>query len=733
LNPVPIGVTGELHIGGDGLARGYLNQPELTKEKFIPNPFDPEKSARLYKTGDLARYLPDGNIEFIGRIDDQVKIRGFRIELGEIETALSNHPQIQQAVVLVEKSSQDKRRLVAYIVGQYEDLSSSQLQKYLQQRLPAYMLPSAFIILESFPLTSNGKIDRKVLLSMESGKGNSQEYIAPHTATEKILTKIWQSLLIPEQIGIYDNFFEIGGDSILSIQVVSRARDAGIQITPKQIFQYQTIAELSQVASTTVSIIARQELIIGTAPLTPIQKWFWEQNFSEGYHFNQSVLLQIPANISSKLMCDACQKLVEHHDALRLRFHDTTVNQQQVNQGIETEIPFTVIDLSTTTPILSQTEEIENIANQFQASLDLSAGPLLQVIQFNLGEKQKGRLLVIIHHLVVDGVSWRILLTDLEKIYQQLLEQKPIQIPAKTTAFIDWADKLQQYAQSEKLQSEVKYWCHQPWKLVSSLPKSKEIIQNKLTDKKLTESISVTLNSQETQQLLGAVNEAYNTQINDLLLTALGLTFADWTKNTMITIDLEGHGREEIFEDVDLSCTVGWFTSMFPVLLQIPKSLEIEASIKAVKEQLRSIPNRGIGYGVLRYLCDDVKIKEQIQQIPHPEISFNYLGQFDQIQSESDWDFATESTGDDCSLTQDHSHSLNINCLVESDKLVISWTYDHHQYQKQIVENLAVNYVQNLISLITHCQSTDKCGYTPSDFPEAQLNQAELDELLRAL
>ncbi|MEH1847189.1 MAG: amino acid adenylation domain-containing protein, partial [Nostoc sp.] len=762
--PVPIGVPGELYIGGDGLARGYLNRPELTQEKFISNRFSDSKSKQLYKTGDLARYKSDGNIEFLGRIDNQVKIRGFRIELGEIEAVLNTHPHIQQAVVIATEDIIGNKSLVAYVVPSGERLTTNQLREFLKQQLPEYMIPSGFVTLDILPLTPNGKIDKKALPKPDGEIIREHEYVGPSTAIEEIFIKIWQDLLLKEKVSIHDNFFEIGGDSILSIQVISHAKNAGIQITPKQIFQNQTIAELARVANTTVSAECKQGIVTGVAALTPIQHWFFAQNRQDAHHYNQSVFLHIPNNVQSEFIEIALKKLLEHHDALRLRFTSVAGEYKQINQGLEDSVPFTLVDLSST-PKQKQPQVLEKIATEYQASLNLSTGPIMQVVMFNLGSESDARLLMIIHHLAVDGVSWRILLSDLKRIYQQLITQKPIEIGAKTTAFIDWAEKLNNYAQSEMIKQELNYWLKQPWSKITSLPidyldggLSREggnlYIDNRQAPIKLREErrlppspdkmrdiqqentvgsaagVSVKLSSQETHTLLTSVNEAYNTQINDILLSALVQALAEWTGNSTVVINLEGHGREELFSDIDLSRTVGWFTTLFPVLFQIPTINQPGEIIKSIKEQLRAIPNRGIGYGILRYLCKDTTVNEQLQTIQASEISFNYLGQFDQVQSETGWKFASESTGYNENLKQTRDHLLDINALVVEGELQIDWTYSSHIHTHATVEKLAQRYIQAIRSIIEHCQSEDICGYTPSDFPDVQLNQIELDKLL---
>ena len=728
LQPVPIGVPGELYIGGDGLARGYLKRRELTSEKFIHNPFCNSNSERLYKTGDLARYLPDGNIEFLGRIDNQVKIRGFRIELGEIESVLSSHSQIQQTVVIATEDIPGHKRLVAYVVSENQSLGTNQLREFLKQKLPDYMVPSVFVTLDILPLTPNGKVDRKSLPKPEGEITRVEEYVAPRTEIEQTLTKIWQELLLKDQVSIHDNFFEIGGDSILSIQVVSRAKNSGIQITPQQLFLHQTIAELASIAKTTVSINAQQGLVTGVAPLTPIQKWFFGQNKQEPHHYNQSVLLEIPNHLDPELIETAIGKLLQHHDALRLRFPDGASEEQQQNHSLDHNVPFSVVDLSST-PQAEQAVTLSKIATDYQSSLNLEDGPIMQVVRFNLGQDRSARLLIIIHHLAVDGVSWRILLSDLATIYQQLTEQQPIKLSAKTTAFIDWAQKLNNYAQSEILLKELDYWLNQPWSKATPLPNDYGHSQPENTVGSAA-SVSGEFSVEETTALLGSVNQAYNTQINDILLSGLVLSLAQWTGNSTVLIDLEGHGREELFSDVDLSRTVGWFTSVFPVLLQLPSLNQPAEVIKSIKEQLRGIPNRGIGYGLLRYLCQDTTVNQQLQTIPTAEISFNYLGQFDQVQSQTGWKFASESTGFNQSKKQTRDHLLEISGLVVDGKLQINWTYSSNVHNRATVEKLADNYHKALRSIIEHCQLEEAFGYTPSDFPLAQLNQVELDELL---
>ncbi|HCF30473.1 MAG TPA: non-ribosomal peptide synthetase, partial [Cyanobacteria bacterium UBA11049] len=623
----------------------------------------------LYKTGDLARYLPDGNIEFLGRIDNQVKLRGFRIELAEIEAQLSQHPGVKQNVVVVREDLPTQQRLVAYIVShQHYSPSVTELRSFLKQTLPDYMVPSVFIQLDALPLLPNGKVDHKSLPIPDTNRPElAGDFVAPRNFIEEKLVQIWGEVLRIENIGIYDNFFELGGDSILSLQVIAKANQADLQLTPKQIFEYQNIAELAGVVNTTTVLQAEQGIVTGSLPLTPIQHWFFEQELPEPNHWNQAVMLEVPPTSDPSLWEQVVQKLLAHHDALRSRFVQTAFGWDASHAAPEQTAPFSVVDLSKL-PENQQAEAIEATAASLQSSLNLSTGPLLRVVLFQLGRQQPSRLLTIIHHLVVDGVSWRILLEDLQTAYLQLSQGQEIQLAAKTTSFKQWAESLREYAQSRLVQSELDYWLSQPHKQISLLP----VDLNGENTEASAASISVALTPQETQALLQEVPSAYQTQINDVLLTALVQAFYQWTGNNTLLVDLEGHGREDIIDRVDLSRTVGWFTTIFPVVLDLGQTVEPGEALKTIKEQLRSIPNRGINYSILRYLSND----ERLESLPQAEVKFNYLGQFDLVLSESSiFRPAQESTG------PMHSQQGNRNCLLEVNGLIVGgqlrldWTY----------------------------------------------------------
>ncbi|BAY81672.1 peptide synthetase [Calothrix parasitica NIES-267] len=743
LKPVPVGIPGELYVGGVGVARGYLNKPELTAEKFIPNPFikgktsppsplltkergvrqDGVRFSKLYKTGDLVRYLPDGNLEYLGRLDNQVKIRGFRIELEEIEAVLNQHPQVQFNCVIPHTDNSGNQRLVAYIVS-YNPIINNQIRQFLQQRLPDYMVPSFFVKLETLPLTNNGKVDRKALPIPDLSQQKNGNNTPPTTEKEIILTQIWSDIL-GVNVGIDDNFFEMGGDSILSIQIIARANQAGLSLTPRQLFQYQTISELATVADTKPQVEAEQGVITGEVSLTPIQHWFFEQ-ISEVNHYNQSVLLEVVPNLKPELLEQVWQKLIIHHDALRLRFVENDSQWQQFYQNHSGTVPFTTIDLSN----LSEKEQnitITEISSQLQASLNLSES-ILKCVLFQLGESNNHRLLIVTHHIIIDSVSWRILLTDLATAYKQIENSKDIEFPAKTTSFQNWANKLINYAQSQTVLDELNYWLSLKSDVLLPIDYSSDETKNTVAS---TAEVSVTLDIEQTRSLLEEVPKAYKTQINDILLTALLQTFNNWTTAPTLLIDLEGHGREDLFSDVDLSRTVGWFTTIFPVLLKLDDHRKLEVIIKSVKEQLRQIPNRGFGYGLLRYLIQDETIKTRLENQPQAQIKFNYLGKLDFTPTDSlILGLAKEPTGSNSNPQQKRQHLLEINSWISEDKLQLTWNYSRNIHQQTTVDNLAQTYIINLQTLINHCKSPESKGYTPSDFKAANLSQKQLDKFM---
>ncbi|HYJ85572.1 MAG TPA: condensation domain-containing protein, partial [Pyrinomonadaceae bacterium] len=528
-------------------------------------------------------------------------------------------------------------------------------------------------------------------------------------------------------VGVEDNFFELGGDSILSIQVIARAVRGGVQLTPLQLFERQTIAELALVAGSGTIVQAEQDIVTGEVPLTPIQRWFFELNLLDPHHFNQAVLFDVSRLVKPNLLKQALQQLMLHHDALRLRFHRNRGTWRQTHASPGEEISFSRIDLSSL-PESQHKTTIESMAQELQASLDLSAGPLMRVVVFEFNSAKPNRMLMIIHHLIVDGVSWRILLQDLTTAYQQLSHGERVTLPSKTNSFRQWADRLSQHAGSVELKRELDHWIKLADVKIDPLPV--DFVTDARNDVASSRHACVSLNSEETQALLRDVPGTYHTQINDVLLTALLGAFARWTGKSSMLFDLEAHGREPIFPDMDLSRTVGWFTTMFPVLLNVNDVTDPGERLKTIKEQLRSIPNHGIGFGVLRYLCHEEETQRTMRTLPCPQVSFNYLGQFGRVNSDSTVQETRESSGEVSSPRNDRDHLLEINGSITDNRLQFTWTYNKIHYQSSTIESLAESFLAEIRILIAHCQSAEAKGYTPSDFAKARVTQQDLDKLL---
>ena len=739
LRPVPLGIAGEIFIGGEGVARGYCGQGGLTAERFLPDPFSGASGRRMYRTGDRGRYLPDGNLEFLGRLDGQVKVRGYRIELGEIESVLLLHETVRQAVVVAQGDG-EQVRLVAYVIteaeqhrtppGNEQSAIVNELRQHLRARVPDYMLPAVFVLTERLPLTANGKVDRRALALRETPAHESGKFIAPQTPVEEQLAGIWREVLRCERVGVHDNFFELGGDSILSIQIIARANQGGLQLTPRQLFENPTVAELAALAGTTEVVHAEQGIVTGAVPLTPIQQWFFAQRPLNPHHWNMALLLELDNGAYDPAVLEqVVAQLVFHHDALRLRYSQSEHGWGQFISAGEMHTIFHEVDLSGF-PETEHAAAIEARASEMQTSLDLEHGPLIKVVYFHLGVNSGERLLIVIHHLAMDGVSWRILLEDLALGCTQARDGKPISFPPKTTSFKEWAEQLRQYAQSEEVRQQSSYWLETAARSrqVKPLPVDHESASNKAGD---VQTLSVQLDAEETRALLQEVPEIYHTQINEVLLTALALALAEWTNERYLLVDMEGHGREDIGPGVAVTRTVGWFTTHYPMVLEVSEKSNVGEALKAVKVQVRAVPQRGIGYGLLRYLSEDQAVSDALNSGPEPSVSFNYLGQFDQtLESSAAITWAVESSGPTHDPEGNRSHLLDINGGILGGQLFVNWTYNENIHRRKTIEWLANSYATSLRRLIELCRSREAVGLTPWDFPEAELTQAELDQLL---
>ncbi|MBG6701649.1 non-ribosomal peptide synthase/polyketide synthase [Pseudomonas aeruginosa] len=727
LNLLPVGVAGELYLGGEGVARGYLERPALTAERFVPDPFGAPGS-RLYRSGDLTRGRADGVVDYLGRVDHQVKIRGFRIELGEIEARLREQAAVREAVVVAQAGASGQQ-LVGYVVPQdpalVEDAGAQTacrdaLRKALKERLPEYMLPAHLLFLACMPLTPNGKLDRKAL-PKPSADQQQRDYQAPRSEVERQLATIWAEVLKLEQVGLADNFFEIGGDSIISLQVVSRARQLGIHFTPKMLFEAQTIGALAPLAESGTQVLAiDQGPVTGVTPLLPIQQGFFAEEVAERHWWNQSVLLEAREPLDARHLEQALRGVLAHHDALRLSFTREAAGWTARHRGVE-EGAAALLRVARVADLAA----LRALADEVQRSLDLADGPLLRALLATFDDGSQ-RLLLVIHHLVVDGVSWRILFEDLQTAYRQLLAGQAVELPAKTSAFRDWAERLRAFAGDGGLDGELAYWQGQLQGASSDLP-----CLDPLGDQsnRHARSVSCGLDAEATRQLLQEAPAAYRTQVNDLLLTALARVICRWTGQVDALIQLEGHGREELFAEIDLTRTVGWFTSLFP--LRLTPAEGIAASIKGIKEQLRAVPNKGIGFGALRYLGSAAS-QAALAGLPVPRITFNYLGQFDgsfAMEEGALFVPAGERAGDDQSPDAPLANWLALNGRIYGGELRIDWSFSGERFEIASIQRLADAYRDELLALIAHCRVAEGQGLTPSDFPLARLDQARLDQL----
>jgi len=698
---VPPGVPGELYIGGAQVARGYLNKPELTAERFVENLFP--NSGRLYRTGDLVKWTRDGELEYLGRIDDQVKIRGYRIELGEIEQALLQIAGIAQSVVISHQDGEGHKRLAGYVVSQ--SFNREAIKEELRSRLPEYMVPTYLISLEELPLTGNGKIDKKRLPSPEGNEQEGKNYEVPRTETEAKLAGIWQELLGIKQVGIHDNFFELGGDSIITIQVVSRARRVGLVLQPRDIFRHQSIAELAEAVSGPAvggetKPEKSQEVLSGEAGLLPVQQWFFEQDYAEVNHYNQEVLLGIDKSIGKEQLNASVAYLNSRHDGLRLRYENKNNGWEQSYSG----------------PGLQLAEEqagegntVSGICARYQSKLDISKGPVGYMVHVITSETEaKNRLFIVLHHLVVDGVSWRIILEDLSA----QLSGAPEVAQPKTWSYKQWYEKLSGYAASDRVQGHLGYWRKTVSKATAY--RTDHAIKH---EQHTTASHTVSLGKEETRQLLQESSGAYHTEINDLLLSALAGTLSSWQGRTLVVIGMEGHGREDISEDADVSQTTGWFTSLYPVLLELEGRENTGELIRTIKEQLREVPDKGLSYGALRYLHPSKEVKDELRSNAVFDVVFNYLGQLDNVVTEAGLlGGAAEACGPSSSARNISSRKLGITALVTDGSLKFSWSYAPEVYSAATVEALGADLISRMQSIISHCTTREELLALPPDY-----------------
>ena len=722
LRPVPAGVVGELYVAGRGVACGYVGRAPLTSSRFVACPFG-APGARMYRTGDLVCWRPDGQLAYVGRADEQVKIRGYRIELGEVQAALAAQDGVEQAVVIAREDRPGDRRLVGYVTGTADPAAA---RAALGERLPAYMVPTAVVVLETLPLTVNGKLDKRALPAPEYA--DVDRYRAPASAVEEILAGIYAQVLGLERVGVDESFFELGGDSILSLQVVSRARAAGLVCKPPDIFVEQTVSRLALVVAVADGEAGPADEGIGSVVATPIMRWL-ETVDGPVDQYNQALVVQVPAGVGEADVVVVLQALVDRHAMLRLRVEDgagtwslTVAPVGSVDAG----------DCLQTVAVLSDEAVVAA-----RSRLDPAAGVMLSALWVS----GSGQLVLIVHHLAVDGVSWRILLEDLNIAWAQHHSGQPIALPAAGTSFARWSALLAEYAHAPEVVAQA-----DAWRQIAGAPAVLPAVQPGVDTFATSGQLSLQLDVETTRMLLGEVPAAFHAGVQDILLIGFGLAVAEFLGSgaAPIGIDVEGHGRhEELAADIDLTRTLGWFTTLYPVSLAIdpPNWAQVVAGeatlgavIKDAKEQLRALPD-GLTYGLLRYLNPDVDLGGA-----DPVIGFNYLGRLGAAAaelSEEFWRISEDGlalVGAAAAIPMPLAHTVELNAATADTEtgpqLHANWRWAPSAVDQGQVDRLSRLWFEALAGICAHVRAGGG-GLSPSDIAPARLTQQQIEELGR--
>ena len=717
LQPVPTGALGELYLAGEGLARGYVGRSDLTAERFQPDPYSPKPGARMYATGDVARRRRDGVLEFVGRRDHQVKVRGFRVELGEIEHTLASHPHVAEAVVVASPIAAGRStQLVAYVAPRDgRDLSPDEVERFATEFLPEYMVPRTVVPVATLPRTPNGKVDRDALPHPEvSSKDAGARYREPRSPTERTLAQIWAEVLGVDRVGIDDNFFDLGGDSIVSIQIVARANAAGVRIGAKDMFRGQTVEALARCAmSGRRRAAAEQGRVMGTLPLTPIQLWFLELQPADPDHFDQAMLLEAPADVDVDALSAALEALTDHHDALRLRV-------VRGAEGWQAHIADDPGEVLTVVEADSALDAIADVAADLHSSLDLADGPIVRAALVRASTS--ARLVLVIHHFAVDAVSWPILIEDLEAAYDSALGGAAISLPAKTTSIAERATRLHEYARSSEVDREVEYW-----RRLLDGPGGRLIGDREGPNVAGgSASVEIEFDAATTRLFTEKGVAASRATVQEALLACLVSALRDRVDGPVVDIDIEGHGREDVGGELDVSRTVGWFTSIFPVRVPLDDAHDVTDTVAIVKDIMRSTPRRGIGFGVLRYLSrsDDLRATAQ------PEVSFNYLGGFSPAIRGGKFTATDGPAGSSTAAANERAHVLDVEAQIEEGRLMVTWTYSENRHERTSIERLARRFTDALRRLVDRAHEGVQPSPTPTDFPLANLDSRSLQRVL---
>ncbi|MCA9128248.1 MAG: amino acid adenylation domain-containing protein, partial [Planctomycetales bacterium] len=698
LMPCSFGVPGEIYIGGCGLASGYHDRVGLTSERFVPDPFSRSRGARLYRSGDRGMWASsDGSLQFLGRFDQQVKVRGFRIELGEVEDALQKSDVVQSAAVKVFQDGSRGNRLVGYVVLKKDVEASVMLvRNHVRQLLPDYMVPSLIVSLPDLPLTSSGKIDRKALVLPDSEVVSEQaEYVGARSREEASLAEIWQQVLGIQRVGIYDNFFDLGGDSLLAIQVVSLACNAGIPLTAKVAFLHQTIAEQASAAGTGLQASVVQAPVEGKVVCTPIQRWFFAQEFAVPNYWNQGHLITLPVRLQPEAVEMAMRQLSAHHDMLRANFTFDGENWLQEIHAADTPPQFSRVDAST----LDQEDFAEQLLKatlEIQQNSTLERGSLFGAVLFDRGVAHNQMLFVFAHHLLVDAVSWRILMEDFVQLLDQTSPKMAIPLPPKTTSFADWAKRLLEYSDSPEVKAELSYWTNRIPDRPSLIPLDDK---DGCNDQGTTIFCSCNLTEQITQSISEIAKFRCHARIDDLLLAAIAGALRESFGVEQIPIMVESHGREPLFADIDVSRTVGWFTSHYPICLSIEEDEPIEKLAKRIARDRVQMPQGGLHYGLLRFFGEE-NVQKQLAPFDSCQVAFNYFGRIDNTLFSGFAEVANTTHAPSISARNHRVYEIEINAATVNGQLEINIAHSGSRIRATVIEQLAERIVASLSTLV---------------------------------
>lgn len=710
LNTVPTGLVGELYVSGDGVARGYLNREELTSERFIQNPFI--KGKKMYKTGDTARYLANGVIEYVARVDNQIKIRGHRIEIGEIEGYLLENEFIKDAVVVLKEDSMGNKLLNAYIVSKKE-FCDLELKDWLLKFLPKYMIPTNFVFMEKLPLTLNGKVNYALLPEPIIDEKKFEKY---KTLAQEQLVKAMEEILGVENISMNDNYYHLGGDSIKAIQISSKLKNVGLDIKVKDILAYDSIEEIAASIEESEEIMfVSQAMSEGVVGKTPITEWFFNQDFKNQNLYNQYVLLEYNGVLDANKVVTAINKLIEHHDGLRVNYDSKNNNLYYNNRYLDNSSPFKYIDIAQDS-YDNKCKSIKALIEEANIKFDIENNLLFNVTMINLGNYRQA-LLFTAHHLIVDGVSWRIILDDFVNILKQLNEDMEVKIPMKTHSFKEWAEALREYSIKD-FGEEKAYW-------QSILDKGNSYPMDYFKEEDSVKTSNVIyreLDESTLNDLTNKVNEIYNIELNEVLIVALVLTINALTNEDDIIIEIERHGREAINNYIDVSRTVGWFTSMYPAYFNVDEK-NMEENIKSLKEQLRNIPNKGFDYSILKFLNKELKEQEG------KYIRFNYLGDFDNIIDKEKLNLLNIEFGLESDKDNPLTALIDISAMVVNRRLKVNAEYSKNRFKDETIVRFIERYIDTLKLILDKCTDKEFKEFTPSDFDAVDISQEDLDAL----